>query len=51
MMKRELEDLAGDLLRDLEDTKKNKKRIARWYDKMSKLKSLPREIWFGNLYY
>jgi hypothetical protein len=33
MMKEELEDLAGNLLRALENTEKNKRRIARWYDK------------------
>jgi hypothetical protein len=37
-MKEELEDLAGDWLRALENIKKNKRRIARWYDKKVKAK-------------
>jgi hypothetical protein len=32
-MKEELEDLAGNRLRALENIEKNKKRIAKWYDK------------------
>jgi hypothetical protein len=38
MMKEELEDLAGNQLRALESIKKNKRRIARWYDKKVKAK-------------
>jgi hypothetical protein len=38
MMKEELEDLAGNRLRALENIEKNKKRIARWYDKKVKVK-------------
>jgi hypothetical protein len=38
MMKEELEDLAGNKLRALESIEKNKRRIARWYDKKVKAK-------------
>jgi hypothetical protein len=38
MMKEELEDLAGNQLRALESIEKNKRRIARWYDKKVKAK-------------
>jgi hypothetical protein len=38
MMKKELEDLAGNRLRALESIEKNKRRIARWYDKKVKTK-------------
>jgi hypothetical protein len=38
MMKEELEDLAGNRLRALENIKKNKRRVARWYDKKVKSK-------------
>jgi hypothetical protein len=37
MMKEELEDLASEWLRALENIEKNKKRIARWYDKRVKV--------------
>jgi hypothetical protein len=33
MMKEDLEDLAGNRLRALENIKKDKRRVARWYDK------------------
>jgi hypothetical protein len=33
MMKEELEDLAGNRLGALENIKKNKRRVARWYNK------------------
>jgi hypothetical protein len=36
MMKEELEDLAGNQLRALENIEKNKRRVARWYDKKFK---------------
>jgi hypothetical protein len=36
MMKEELEDLAGNRLRALENIEKNKRRVARWYDKKVK---------------
>jgi hypothetical protein len=36
MMKEELEDLAGNQLRALENIEKNKRRVARWYDKKVK---------------
>jgi hypothetical protein len=36
MMKKELEDLAGNRLRALENIEKNKIRVARWYDKKVK---------------
>jgi hypothetical protein len=36
-MKEELEDLAGNWLRALENIEKNKRRIARWYDKKVKV--------------
>jgi hypothetical protein len=36
MMKEELGDLAGNQLRALENIKKNKRRVARWYDKKVK---------------
>jgi hypothetical protein len=38
MMKEDLEDLAGNRLRALENIKKNKRRVARWYDKKVKSK-------------
>jgi hypothetical protein len=38
MMKEELKDLTGIRLRALENIEKNKKRIARWYDKKVKVK-------------
>jgi hypothetical protein len=38
MMKEELEGLAGNRLRALENIKKNKRRVARWYDKKVKAK-------------
>jgi hypothetical protein len=38
MMKEELEDLAGDRLRALENIEKNKRRLARWYYKKVKVK-------------
>jgi hypothetical protein len=38
MMKEELEDLAGSWLRALENIEKNKRRIARWYDKRVRVK-------------
>jgi hypothetical protein len=38
MMKEELEDFAGSQLRALENIEKNKRRIARWYDKKVKIK-------------
>jgi hypothetical protein len=38
MTKEELEDLAGNQLRALENTEKNKRRITRWYDKKAKVK-------------
>jgi hypothetical protein len=38
MMKVELEDLAGNRLRALENIENNKRRIARWYDKKVKVK-------------
>jgi hypothetical protein len=38
MMKEELEDLADDRLRALENIEKNKKIIAKWYDKKVKVK-------------
>jgi hypothetical protein len=37
-MKEELEDLAGDRLRALENIEKNKRRLARWYYKKVKVK-------------
>jgi hypothetical protein len=37
-MKEELEDLAGNRLRALENIEKNKRRVARWYDKKVKVK-------------
>jgi hypothetical protein len=40
MMKEELEDLTGNRLRALENIEKNKRRIARWYDKKVKVKEL-----------
>jgi hypothetical protein len=46
MMKEELEDLVGNRLRALENIDKNKSRVARWYDKKSKLKNFPKGIWF-----
>jgi hypothetical protein len=51
MMKEELENLAGNRLKALENIEQNKRRIVRWYDKKSKLKNFPKGIWFGNLYY
>jgi hypothetical protein len=36
MVKEELEDLAGNRLRALENIEKNKRRVARWYDKKVK---------------
>jgi hypothetical protein len=36
MMKGELEDFAGNRLRALENIKKNKRRVVRWYDKKVK---------------
>jgi hypothetical protein len=36
MMKEELGDLAGNRLRALENIEKNKRRVARWYDKKVK---------------
>jgi hypothetical protein len=36
MMKEELEDLAGNQLRALENIEKNKRMVARWYDKKVK---------------
>jgi hypothetical protein len=36
MIKEELEDLAGNRLRALENIEKNKRRLARWYDKKIK---------------
>jgi hypothetical protein len=50
MMKEELEDLARDRLRALENIEKNKRRVARWYDKKVK-KNLLNEIWFGSSFY
>jgi len=38
LMKDELEDLAGHLLRALVSIEENKKRVARWYDKRVKVK-------------
>jgi hypothetical protein len=38
LMKNELEDLAGYLLRALISIEENRKRIARWYDKKVKVK-------------
>jgi hypothetical protein len=38
MMKEELEDRTGNQLRALENIEKNKRRIARWYDKKVKIK-------------
>jgi hypothetical protein len=38
MMIEELEDLAGNRLRALENIEKNKRKIARWYDKKVKVK-------------
>jgi hypothetical protein len=36
MMKEEFEDLAGNRLRGLDNIEKNKRRVARWYDKKAK---------------
>jgi hypothetical protein len=33
MLKEELEDLAGNRLRALDNIEKNKRRVSRWYDK------------------
>jgi hypothetical protein len=50
-MKEELEDLAGDRLRALENIEKNKRRLARWYYKKVKVKEFAQGVWFGNSYY
>jgi hypothetical protein len=46
-MKEELEDLAGGQLRALENIEKNKRRVARWYDKKVKGKEFAEEdlVW------
>jgi len=43
-MKDELDDLAGHRLRALISIEENKKRIAKWYDKKVKARSLLMEI-------
>jgi hypothetical protein len=50
MMKEELEDLAGNRLRALENIEKNKRRPD-GITRKSKLKNLLKEIWFGSSYY
>ena len=51
LMKDELEDLVSHRLKALVSIKENKRRVAKWYDKRVKVKSLPMEICFGNLFY
>ena len=48
LMKDELDDLVGHQLKALISIEQNKKRVAKWYDKKVKPKSLPMEIWCGN---
>jgi hypothetical protein len=51
MMNEELGDLAGNRLRALENIEKNKRRVARWYDKKVKDKKFAERDLVGNSFY